>query len=184
MVWDRLVRTTHWLNASLFLLGYFVFEEGEDWHRWAGYALVASTFLRIVWGFTSTGPARFSHFFPRSKTLQAHLSDLKLRPFSRGGLHYTFDHNPLAALMCFFLWFALLSTALSGWLLTLDYFWGSEVMEVTHEWAANVTLFAAGCHVLAVGVMSYWYNKNLLKAMLWSRSGSQSSATENGIQEE
>lgn len=171
IIWDRLVRTTHWLSASLFLITYFFLEEGELLHRWAGYTVFATTCVRILWGFIGPPNARFKNFIPTYPSLKQHIVLLCRASREKGFLHKGSletepGHNPLGALMVLVLLTGLLLTAISGWMQTLDYFWGSDGVELFHELSANITLYAAGVHVLAVFVMSRLYASSLVYTML------------------
>ncbi|MBF4301890.1 cytochrome b, partial [Vibrio anguillarum] len=39
--WDPVVKVTHWVVATLFLLIFFVTKAGSDIHQYTGYTLVA-----------------------------------------------------------------------------------------------------------------------------------------------
>ena len=60
-------------------------------------------------------------------------------------------------------------TALTGWMYTLDIFWGAEWVEETHELLANLLLFMVGAHVVGVILASLRHKENLVRAMINGR---------------
>ena len=64
---------------------------------------------------------------------------------------------------------ALLATGGTGWMMTLDMFWGSEWVEEVHEVMANMMLVLVGLHVAGVAVVSIRHRENLVRAMLTGR---------------
>lgn len=159
-VWDRLVRTSHWIIALLWLLDYGWLEAGESAHEWAGYGLLAVLVLRLLWAFVGPANARLANFLP---------TPARLRAYIRRFPHWSAGHNPLGALMVCFLWLGLLVTGLSGWLQTTDAFWGEEWPQRLHAWAADLVMAAVLVHVVAVLVMGRVYQKPLLRAMIKGR---------------
>jgi cytochrome b len=63
----------------------------------------------------------------------------------------------------------LVGLCLSGWLMTTDAFWGSELMEDIHESLANIALVLVGLHVAGVLWTSFRHKENLVRAMLTGR---------------
>ena len=60
-LWDGPTRIVHW--ALVVLIG-FAWWAGEnrhmEWHRWAGYSVLALLTFRLLWGFLGSATARFS----------------------------------------------------------------------------------------------------------------------------
>lgn len=167
IVWDRVVRSSHWLNASLVLATYWLLDGGDDAHARAGYAVAALVAVRIGWGFTGSRNARFAHFIPTPARLRTYLQNfrathLRGQPLPPG-------HNPLGALMVLLLLALMLLTAFSGWLLTTDYGWGEEWAQLLHAYAADALMIAAGMHVLAVLALQRLTGTPLLRAMITGR---------------
>ncbi|MFT3931378.1 MAG: cytochrome b/b6 domain-containing protein [Spongiibacteraceae bacterium] len=161
-IWDLPVRVFHWSVATLFLLNYWVLEAGETPHEWVGYAIGALLFFRIIWGFIGSPNARFANFWPTPTRLRHHWQQLKTRDFNAAE-----GHNPLGALMIFFILTLLAITAISGWMQGLDRFWGEDWVEDLHEIAANTLMAAVTIHVAAVIVMSRISGLRLIRTMLF-----------------
>ncbi len=158
--WDRVVKTTHWLVATLFLGNYFLIEEGSELHEWAGYLILIALCVRFAWGMVTDSPARLSRFAPSITGAIAHLREVyQTRTDNHQG------HNPAGALMIWLLWAGLIATGLSGWLMEADLLGEQEWLEEVHETFANLTLIAATLHVSAVILMSRITGKPYLRSM-------------------
>ena len=64
---------------------------------------------------------------------------------------------------------AMMGTALTGWMYTLDAFWGVEWVEEMHELLANLMLIMVGVHVAGVILASLRHKENLVRAMINGR---------------
>lgn len=160
-VWDRFIRLFHWSVASAFLLDFWVLEEGDPPHEWVGYFLGVLLILRIIWGFTGPHNARFINFFPTPKRIKAHLKDLSSNNIDRSE-----GHNPLGGAMVIALMVILAVVAMSGWMLTWDMFWGSDLVEEIHHISANVTMYLVVIHVAAVLIMGRLTRIPLIRTMI------------------
>lgn len=163
LVWDPLVRILHWTLASLVLVNFFLTEEGETVHRYTGYAALAVVFTRLAWGLISRNPyTRLSGWFPTPKKILAYLRDKHRHKTHLG-------HNPLAALMILWLLSLVIALGISGWLLTLDAFFGDETLESIHEIAGKVLIGSALLHAAAAVVTSILEKRNRILAMIHGR---------------
>lgn len=160
-VWDRFVRVFHWSLVSCVLLNYFVLEEGETPHEWAGYLAAALVVARIVWGFVGSRYARFAEFFPTPQRVREHLLGVR-----RGHVPFHWGHNPLGALMMLLLMSLVLSLGLTGWLQGTDAFWGEEWLQELHEALAHALVIGAGLHAAAALLMGRLERTRLIKAMV------------------
>jgi cytochrome b len=75
-------------------------------------------------------------------------------------------HNPAGGAMIVALLATLIGLCVSGWLLTTDAFWGSELMEGVHETLANLALVLVGLHIAGVVWASFRHRENLIGAMI------------------
>ncbi|WP_269532296.1 cytochrome b/b6 domain-containing protein [Chitinimonas sp. BJYL2] len=159
-VWDPLVRLTHW-TVALLVLGNFLNEDGETWHRYAGYTVVALVLIRLVWGWVGPGHARLWTELPTPQRITAYVSALW-----QGKAPRYLGHNPLGMLMMLALWSVLLGLGLTGWLMGTDMFWGEEWVEEIHEALANSLMVLVPLHVLAAIMASLHERDNLIAAMV------------------
>lgn len=159
VIWDKFIRLFHWSIVTIFLLNYFVTE--DELHDYLGYFMLTLLIARVFWGFFGSYNARFTSFLPTLNAIKHHIQQLQTRTVSP-----TEGHNPLGGMMILLLLSLLMMLCVTGVLMGLDYFWGEEWLETTHEILAKSTLVAACIHVTAVLVMSKWTNTNLIKTMI------------------
>ncbi len=138
-VWDLFVRAFHWALAASFAVAWFSSEHWEGLHNAAGYAAGALVALRVVWGFVGPRYARFAQFVRSPRTVIAYLRALK-----DGSERRYIGHNPAGGAMIVVLLVAIAGTAVSGWLLTTDAFWGSAVVQHVHSLLAHGCVRAGG----------------------------------------
>lgn len=163
-VWDSFVRVFHWGLAVSFVVAWVT---GDDWkalHLWAGYSAAALIAMRLVWGIIGTPHARFSDFVRSPLVVADYLRDIITGREAR-----YLGHNPAGGAMIVALLATLTGLCISGWLLTTDAFWGSEMMEGIHETMANLALVLVGLHVAGVLWASFHHHENLIRAMLTGR---------------
>jgi cytochrome b len=159
-VWDRFIRLFHWTLVSCVVIDYTVLDDGNAVHRWLGYLAAALVVARVVWGFIGTPHARFSDFFPTVTRIRRHIEGmLSGAPERHDG------HNPLGALMSLALMSLVLAVGLTGWMQTLDAFWGEEWLQELHEHAATLLIALALLHALAAIVMGRLERTHLIRAM-------------------
>lgn len=164
-IWDPVVRVLHWSLAALVLIDYWLTEPGSSVHDWLGYLAMAIVVLRIVWGFTGRGHARFSAFTPSLARLREHWAALSARsvPIDSG-------HNPLGALMIYAVMFLVTALAITGWLHEeIDALFGNDFLQKTHELAAHALWISAIIHVLSVFVVQYYGRVELVRPMITGR---------------
>ncbi|MCB1777298.1 MAG: cytochrome b/b6 domain-containing protein [Candidatus Competibacteraceae bacterium] len=159
-VWDPFIRIFHWSLVTCVAVNYFVMDDGETLHQWLGYLASALVVARIVWGFIGPRYARFSGFLPTPARLKHHVNNL----LSGQQDDYP-GHNPVGALMMIMMMALVLALGVTGFMQTLDAFWGEEWLQELHEVLASTLIFCAGFHALAAIVMSYFERTNLIKAM-------------------
>lgn len=159
-VWDRFVRVFHWSLVSCVLVNYFGVDDGKTLHQWIGYGASALVVARIVWGFVGARHARFADFLPTPARVRGHIVGIITgKPVRHAG------HNPLGALMILALMTLVLALGLTGWMQTLDAYWGVEWVEELHELAANALIALAAVHAAAAIVMGRLERTRLIRAM-------------------
>lgn len=159
-VWDPLVRLFHWSLVVSFAVAWLSADDLADLHEWAGYTAAALIALRLVWGVVGSNYAQFRQFVRSPGTIMNFVRALWRRQEPR-----YIGHNPLGSLMILALIAAMTITALTGWMYTLDAFWGEEWVEETHEAVANLMLGMVAIHITGVMYASYVHKENLVRAM-------------------
>ena len=160
-VWDRFVRVFHWSLVSCVAFNYFVLHDGKTFHQWVGYFAVTMVVARIVWGFIGSRYARFSNFFPTPSRVAGHVR--KVRRGKRGA---SLGHNPIGALMMLGLMATVLALGTTGWMQTLDAYWGEEWLQNLHRFIGNALIGMATLHALAAIVTGRMERTRLIKAMV------------------
>lgn len=160
-VWDPFVRVFHWALAASFAAAWLTSEGWESTHAAVGYIAGALVALRIVWGVVGPRYARFAQFVRPPATVIAYLRAV------RGGTERRYlGHNPAGGAMIVVLLAVVAATAVSGWLLTTDAFWGSEALQHVHSVAADVALALVAVHLCGVALASVRHRENLVRAMV------------------
>lgn len=164
LVWDPVVRLFHWIVVAGCLLDLFVLDDGKTAHRFVGYLVAMALMVRILWGFVGVGHARFSDFVPSPAGLTRYLRALLLGKEPR-----FVGHNPAGAVVMLTLMGLLAAVSITGWLLTLDVYFGSEILENFHTAIANAILVLAITHAAAALFESWRHKENLVWSMVTGR---------------
>jgi cytochrome b len=160
-VWDPFVRAFHWALAASFAVAWISSEGWEGVHDAAGYVAGALVGLRVVWGFFGSRYARFSQFVRPPWTVIDYL-----RAIRHGSERRYVGHNPAGGAMIVVLLAAMAATALTGWLMTTDAFWGSEALQRVHSLLAEGVLALVIVHLGGVVLASVRHHENLVRAMV------------------
>jgi cytochrome b len=163
-VWDPVVRLFHWTVATGCVLNLFILEDGGVAHRFVGYLVAIALAARVIWGFVGTRHARFVNFAPSPGSLIRYLKALV-----RGRGARFIGHNPAGAVMILALMYLLAAVSITGWMLSLDAFFGSETLETLHRGFANAILVLAAFHGAATLFESWRHNENLIWSMITGR---------------
>lgn len=174
-VWDAPTRLFHW--ALVVLIG-AMWWTGEnrmlDWHRLAGYAIVALLLFRLGWGFVGSTTARFASFLkPPAAVARYVRQDL----FRRGASAHA-GHNPLGGWSTVAMLLLLLAQALLGFFAVdidgmesgpfsylVDFDTGRQAAEL-HELLFNVLLGVMALHIAAVMFYLAWRRDDLISPMI------------------
>ena len=160
-MWDRPVRVLHWSLAVAIAVAWFSGEEELKRHEWAGYAALAVVVLRSVWGFIGTPYARFSEFVRRPGAVRDYAMAVVRHAEPRH-----LGHNPLGGWMIVALLAMVAGVGVTGWMYTLDAFWGLAWLEWTHRTLAWSLVGLVMLHVAGVVFSSLRHRENLVVAML------------------
>ena len=167
IVWDPLVRITHWSLVATVVVAYFSPAGRSLIHETAGYAAAAIVALRLVWGWVGTPYARFSQFAAGPAALLAYLGAMLQRREPR-----VVGHNPAGAAMIVVLLALLTAICVSGWLLTRQTLRDHRILQEWHGRLSDGLMIAAVLHVLGVLYASIRHRENLLWSMFTGRKRS------------
>jgi cytochrome b len=163
-VWDPAVRTFHWALATSILVAWFTSDEWKSAHIWIGYLAAALVAFRVVWGFTGSPYARFRSFLHSPVTVARYVAAMVT-----GRERRYLGHNPAGGAMIVALLATVILLGLTGWMQTLDRFWGEEWLEDLHELLADGLLVLIAAHVAGVLLTSWRHGENLIFGMISGR---------------
>ncbi len=160
-VWEIPVRVFHWLLFLSFVIAWVTAEEVAWLHQLSGYTIACLIAFRLVWGFVGNEYARFGSFlYHPTKILRFLLDTIHLRAKRYIG------HNPAGGAMAILLLLTLILIVVTGQMMTMDYWWGSESLEDVHEAGANGALMLVFLHLAGVLIASIEHKENLVRAMV------------------
>ena len=160
-IWDPFVRVFHWSLVASFAIAWLSADSWKDLHEWAGYCAALLIGARLVWGLTGSHYARFRQFIRSPATVVSFLGAMRRHEEPR-----YLGHNPAGGIMILALILAMAVTALTGWMYTLDAFWGETWVENVHEFTATLMLFMVIAHIAGVLYASHQHHENLVKSMI------------------
>ncbi len=179
-IWDAPVRLFHWTIVVLVGVLWWSGEERLfDWHRLAGYTLLALVLFRVIWGLVGSQTARFSSFVRGPGTVAAYVRGSMFR---RGAAPHA-GHNPLGGWSVIVL-LALLALQVGLGLFAVDVdgmesgpfsylveFDTGRFAAETHELVFNLLLAVIALHVMAMVFYRVVRGENLVAAMItgWQR---------------
>jgi len=89
-VWDWPTRAIHWLLVLLIPFAWWTWKTDHmQWHRIAGYAVLALLAFRLFWGLFGSETARFAHFVRGPRGIWRYVA---------GRTKASVGHNPLGGL--------------------------------------------------------------------------------------
>jgi cytochrome b len=176
VVWDAPTRLFHWLGALLVVAAYVAWRLGwMEWHARAGYAVLALTWFRLLWGFFGSDTARFSCFLATPHRAADHLArTFRREPDRQAG------HNPAGGWMVLLLLALLLGETLTGIYVANDVADEGPLTALVPAQIANAItalhaifwdalLAAVALHVAAIVVYAAAKGHNLLRPMITGR---------------
>jgi cytochrome b len=160
-VWDPLVRIFHWSLVVSFATAWFSSSSRDDFHQWIGLIAAALISLRLIWGLIGTRYARFTQFIRSPLNVIAYLIAI----FKNSEARYI-GHNPAGGMMVLALLAGVAATALTGYLMTTDTYYGDEFMQGLHSLCADGMVILIILHVGGVILASRRHNENLVASMI------------------
>lgn len=174
-VWDPVVRLFHWTLFLAFATAAMTEFDLLKLHVFAGYFIGALVVMRVIWGFTGNGHARFDSFVRHPMAVIRHLRDMAKLQHKR-----YLGHNPAAGMMIVALLVSLSVTVVTGllaygakevagpfanMLVDVGWRWGGTLEDTHHAFAA-LTLILGGLHVAGATVESFLHRENLVVSMV------------------
>lgn len=163
-VWDPVVRLFHWTVVAGVAVNLFVAEGSDAPHRYVGYLVAVAVAVRLAWGFIGGPYARFAGFLPTPRALGRYLQQLRARREPR-----YLGHNPAGAVMMAALVVLLGLCCLTGWMQSLDAFWGAPWLQTLHRVTAYAIEALAALHIGGALAESVRHNENLVWSMVTGR---------------
>lgn len=176
LVWDLPTRLFHWLTVGLVMAAYATLRlDWMTWHAYAGEALLALLFFRLVWGLVGSESARFARFLVSPRAAARHLTHLFRRePDEQVG------HNPAGGWMVLLLVVLLLGETLTGIVVNNDVADAGPLTEIMPASLANLLtdlhallwdalVAAMALHVAAIAVYAVAKGHHLLRPMVTGR---------------
>lgn len=154
----------HWGLATAIVIAWFSGEEELTRHEWAGYAALFMVASRTAWGFIGTPYARFSQFVRAPGAVRDYAAAVGRNAEAR-----YLGHNPLGGWMIVVLLTMVTGVGITGWMSTLDAFWGFAWLEWTHRVLAWSLVSLVVLHIAGVVFSSLRHRENLVAAMLTGR---------------
>lgn len=170
-VWDILVRVGHWLMVIFFSIIYLRYRK-FPLHAYAGYLMLIIVIVRIGWGIAGTASARFRAFWFSPREVIGYAKDAV-----RGHPGYYVSHNPLGAMMVYFLLVMMLTNGSLGLML---YSSGQELgplgamvspdwedpLKYAHKTLGHLTAAFVAAHLLGVLWAARQHRENYVLAMI------------------
>jgi cytochrome b len=151
-----------------FAIAWFTSHSSEPVHRWAGYYAAAVILVRVLWGFLGPPHARFSDFVRNPATVSRYLYAIV---HGREARHI--GHNPAGGAMVLALMAAMAATALTGWMMTTDAYFGVPWVGRAHDLIAHSLLLLVFIHICGVALASLRHRESLVGAMITGRKRAQ-----------
>ncbi|WP_260590768.1 cytochrome b/b6 domain-containing protein [Variovorax sp. DXTD-1] len=163
-VWALWLRATHWALVAAIAVAWF---SGEAWlrqHELAGYAALALVAGRCIGGWLGSRYAKFKQFVRPPSQVLRYAAEVLARREKR-----YLGHNPLGGWMVVALLATVTAVGATGWMYSLDMFWGLAWVEWLHRTLAWTLVALIALHLAGVAFTSWRHRENLVGAMLSGR---------------
>jgi cytochrome b len=164
LIWSLGLRALHWTLAVSMVVSFLTHEGAGRVHEWTGYLALGAASLRLLLGFVGRGYWRFSQFVRGVATTFAYARAV----LSRSEPRYL-GHNPLGGWMVLALLVDAIATGITGWLFTLDRFWGMAWLQELHNLLGHALIPLLALHLAGVAFTSWRHRENLVGAMMHGR---------------
>ena len=163
-VWAFWLRATHWALVAAIAVAWFSGEALLRQHEWAGYAALALVGSRCIGGALGEHYARFRQFVRSPSEVRRYAAEVLARREKR-----YLGHNPLGGWMVVALLATIIAVGITGWMYSLDMFWGLAWVEWLHRALAWTLVALITLHLAGVAFTSWRHRENLVAAMISGR---------------
>lgn len=160
-VWGLWLRATHWALAAAIAVAWFSGEALLRLHELAGYTALALVAGRCIGGWRAGRYARFRQFVRSPAQVRRYAAEVLARRERR-----YLGHNPLGGWMAVALLATVAAVGVTGWMYSLDMFWGLAWVEWLHRSLAWTLVALIALHLAGVAFTSWRHRENLAAAML------------------
>lgn len=141
--WPLPIRLIHWSQVVLLSCDLLFLETGEWAHKYVGYTLASLVVIRLALLCCS-----------RNERYTIHLPSLAAIKQQVANRQWAYEHHsPLGSLMIIGIWSLMLAAAGSGFMQTLDVFWGEDWVQLLHTVVVYSLFTLIGLHVCAIAVL-------------------------------
>lgn len=167
-VWALWLRVAHWALGASIAVAWFSGETLLRQHELAGYAALTVVAVRCMGGWFGDRYARFRQFVRSPADVWRYAAELLAGREKR-----YLGHNPLGGWMVVALLAMVAAVGVTGWMYTLDMFWGLAWVEWLHRGLAWALVALIALHVAGVALTSWRHRENLVAAMVSGRKRPQ-----------
>lgn len=164
LVYDLPMRVVHWIFAALFIVAFLIAKTVDDesaafsYHMLAGFLLVFTVLLRILWGFVGSKYSRFSSFALYPKDLVSYFTTML-----SGENRKWAGHNPASSWASLAMFGCALGLGVTGYLMASGQ---KETFEDLHEIFANGFLVVVLMHVAGIILHSLRHRDGIAFSMV------------------
>lgn len=163
-VWALWLRAVHWALVAAIAVAWFSGEALLRQHELAGYAALALVAARCVGGWLGGRYAKFRQFVRSPSQVLHYAAEVLARREKR-----YLGHNPLGGWMVVALLATVTAVGVTGWMYSLDMFWGLAWVEWLHRTLAWTLVALIALHLAGVAFTSWRHRENLVGAMFSGR---------------